>query len=75
MTEATTAALRCAACGSPHLVWRVKRDSRSGGRLSERTLVWSCRECGSDQPGETAHSPVPAQHEGIAGAVVDLRGV
>ena len=43
--------LRCSACGGTHLAWRVRKLRNAGSPASERTLVWLCRDCGSDRVG------------------------
>jgi hypothetical protein len=51
----------CAACGSTHLTWRVRRQRPVGSRPSRRALLWTCQECGAarEEPLSPAAAPPP----------------
>lgn len=49
MSDGTTpAATKCIHCEGVSFRWRVKRVRPTGSPASQRTLVWSCTECGAE---------------------------
>ena len=51
----------CPRCGSTRMTFRVRRTAGPGQPLSERALVWECRECGLHWAEAIT---VPAAHPG-----------
>ena len=52
------------ACGSTRVSWRVRRLGSPARGPAQRSILWTCRECGSNQvavgaAGAALPEPVP----------------